>query len=221
MKNMKKYITGIVLFSISFFSSAELIFVSEILVGQSQNTIQSAGAGYEYNSTLDSDSFAFRIGIKVTENLSFELAKHDHGTVVHKYTAVIQPQFPGCCIAPEDYIKYEIKQPIETSSLRLGIKGELEIITDLSVIARLGLAHWDYDEYTPQDLVTIGLSTDKNGNDIYYSLGAQYKITESFYLGVEYSVLPIDKNFSDEDLNVSGFYDHTIKDLSLIIGWQF
>ena len=220
---MKKYIVGIVLFSIPFFSSAEVKFVSEILVGQSKNKIHSniqgdSGGEDNYYSHLNSNSFAFRLGLKFTENLSFELAKHNHGSAVNQLTDSIPVVVGGSIV---DYYTYERNMPIDTTSLRLGMKGEVEIITGLSLNARLGLAHWEYDEYTPQDLIAIGWSTDTNGNDIYYSLGAEYKLTENFYVGVEYSVLPIDKNFEDKDLEASGYFDHTIKDLSFIVGWEF
>jgi hypothetical protein len=225
---MKKFITGVVLFSIPFFSSAEIKFVSEVLVGQSQNefysSIQGDGIGTNYSSSLSSDSFALRFSVKFTDNLSFELAKHDHGSVVNQITIRVPQQIPGnCCLGPEYDNIYEAQIPIETNSLRVGLKGELEIITDLSISARLGIAYWGYGDANPQQLSNIGSSgnSGESGNDIYYAVGAEYKFTENFYLGVEYSLLSIHKASGNGDYDVSGYYDHGIKDLSLILGWEF
>ena len=225
---MKKFITGLVLFLIPFLSSAEIKFFSEVLVGQSQNefysSIQGDGIEKNYSSSLSSDSFAFRFGIKFTDNLSFELAKHDHGSVVNQITIRVPQQIPGsCCLGPEYDNIYEARIPIETNSLRLGVKGELELITDLSINARLGIAYWEYGDANPQQLSNIGSSgnSGESGNDIYYAVGAEYKFTENLYLGVEYSLLSIHKGSANSNYDVSGYYDHDVKDLSLILGWEF
>ena len=226
---MKKYITGIVVFSIPFFSCAEIKFVSEVLVGQSQNKvhsyIQGDGIGESYYSSLNSDSFAFRFGVKFTDNLSIELAKHDHGSVVNEFEVSVPQLIPGggyCAGSDCEHI-YQVRIPIETDSLRLGVKGEVELFTDLFVNARLGIAYWKYGQFNPQQLTNIGSSSNsgESGNDIYYALGAEYKLTEHFYLGVEYSLLSIYKSIASIGYDVGGYYDHDVKDLSLIVGWEF
>lgn len=232
---MKKYIIGIVLFSIHFFSSAEIKFVSEVLVGQSQNKVhtfmqgyslgESYGIGESYYSTLNSDSFAFRLGVKFTDNLSIELAKHDHGSVANEFEISVPESLPdgNCCFGPDYDRIYQVRIPIETDSLRLGVKGEVELFTDLSVNARLGIAYWEYGQFNPQHLTALGSASNsgESGNDIYYALGAEYRLTEHFYLGVEYSLLSIHKSVASNDYDDISYFDHDLKDLSLIVGWEF
>jgi hypothetical protein len=232
---MKNIITGIALFSFPLFSFAELNIVSEILIGQSQykidssqrTTILSQISDENYSSSLNSDSFAFRLGLKFFENFSIELSKHDHGESVNNITVSIPtlapPSSSGPIFLPSEFdTVYEAIRPIDLESIRIGIKGEMELLTNLSINSRFGLAHWNYKKFSPQSLIIFNPinDNDKSGNDIYYSLGAEYKITENFYLGIEYSLFKIDENSVLND-EVSNSYKHTVKDLSLIIGWKF
>lgn len=90
---MKKFITGIVLLSFPLFACTELTITAEFLVGQSNNkvnsSLQTKVSEKKDNSSLRSDSIAFRIGVNLTDNFSFELAKHDHGEVVNNFTISI------------------------------------------------------------------------------------------------------------------------------------
>lgn len=227
---MNKNITGIILLSISSFASAELTISSEVLVGNSKHNVdsslQNADSKKNFASSLSSDSFAFRVGINFTENFSFELAKHDHGKVVNNVevsipTIISTPSGP-VYLAPEFDTIYEAKIPIDIESLRVGVKGKIELFTNVYINARLGFAHWEYREFTPQKLTNVDLlgASGESGNDLYYSLGTEYKFTENFYVGLEYSLLTINEKTGDKSLT-SGSYKHDIKDLSLVMGWLF
>lgn len=222
---MKKIITGIVLSSITFFSFAEVKFKSELLVGQTNNKIYSLEQiPYALNESssfsLNSDSFAFRLGVKFTDNFSLELSQHDHGTFTNQFTITIPRNIEGtCCIPSDSNTTYAAQVPIDTNSIRFGFKGELLLLDDLSINARLGLAHWKYDQFTPQQLASFTPSnTAKSGNDIYYSFGAEYQWTRNFYVGIEYSSFTISEGF-ESGFDTSGSYKYDLNDLSLIVGW--
>ncbi len=233
---MIKTIAGIALFSLPFFSFAEISVVSEILIGQSKYDIDSTlrteirteVSEENFSSSLNSDSFGFRLGIKFTDNFSFELAKHEHGKSVNYVTVYFPTSIPAspnggsCCLGPDEDSSLVAIVPIDLESVRLGIKGEMELFENTSINARLGLARWKSGEYTPQKLTNISghSNSGETGNDIYYSLGAEYKITESLYIGVEYSLLKIAVNATFDD-EYSGSYKNNVKDFSFVLGWAF
>lgn len=116
----------------------------------------------------------------------------------------------------------EARIPIDLESIRIGIRGEIDLFTNVIINARLGLAHWKYGEFTPQSLTNMVTThySGESGNDIYYSVGAEYKFTEHFYIGLEYSLLTVSETAGDQDTGISS-YKHDVKDLSLILGWAF
>ncbi len=228
---MKSFIVGVGLFSLPFFSAAEIIVVSEILIGQSQNkvhsSLQTETLENSYSSSLKSNSFGFRLGAKLTESLSLELAKHFHGSVVNRFKATIPimapPRTINSALLPSGFYRtVQANIPIDLESIRFGVKGEFELLTDTFINGRLGIAHWEYGEYTPQQLSNVSGSSNsgESGNNIYYSIGAEYKFTENFYLGIEYSLLSINVSYGNE-YYVTSSYEHDVKDLSLVIGWEF
>lgn len=228
---MKNIITGIALFSFPLFAFAEFNLISEILIGKAHNKvrsfIQNEVSEEYYSSSLTSESRGFRLGVKIDNNFTIELAKHDHGKVVNSFNISIPTMAPpspsGPIFLPPEFdtiVKARI--PIDLESLRLGVKGQIELFENVSANARLGLAHWEYGEFTPQQLTNVGSPSNsgESGNDIYYSLGAEYKFTKNVYLGLEYSLLTINESSGDKD-TVYGSYKHDVKDLSLVFGWAF
>ena len=96
------------------------------------------------------------------------------------------------------------------------------MFSNISVNARLGIANWGYDKATPRS--RYGYTHGNSGIDAYYSLGAEYKVTEDVYLGLEYSIFEYNSKYNDknfDDLGYFGFTSHNVKDLSLILGWVF
>jgi len=228
---MKNIITGIVLFSFPLLASAELDVVSEILIGKTQNkvhsTLQSDVSEEHYSSSLKSDSFGFRLGINFTDNFTIELAKQNHGGVVNNFTLsfpTMAPPSPSgpIFLPPEFDTIVEASIPIDIESIKLGVKGQIELFKNASINARVGISHWEYGEFTPQKLTNVGASSSsgESGNDIYYSLGAEYKFTENFYLGLDYSLFTINE-ISSLNNSVNGSYRHDVKELSLVLGWAF
>jgi hypothetical protein len=226
---MKNLIVGIALCLSPLCSYAETTFISEVLMGQSKHYmssyLKSAEVETNYSSALKDTSFAFRLGVKFMDNFCLELSKHDHGSADNEFTLIYPNLLPDPSGAPLGEVHDTIVQaiiPINIESIRLGIKGEFYALEQFTLNARAGLAHWQYEEFTPQALTLLGSSNDgdESGNDIYYSLGAEYKFTENFYVGLEYSIfnVAIKKKYYDD---VISSYKHKVKDISFVIGWAF
>jgi opacity protein-like surface antigen len=202
------------------------------LTGQSKHTVNATSVNYQsekkYRSNLDDKSLAFRVGYKYTDYLTFEFAKHDHGSVTNKVELIYSTQLPGspdgnpCCLGPDHDTVVTAIIPIEIDSLRLGVKVQWQLLSNLSINARLGIARWEFEVFSPKHLTFLGSqrNEDVSGNDLYYGVSAEYQFTENFYLGIEYSILSIKESYSDAN-DVSGSYNYDIKDLSLVLGWAF
>jgi hypothetical protein len=213
------------------FTLAETVIVSEILIGKSQHEIKSSLnpkiSNESYFASLNDNSFGVRFGVKFWDNVSIELAKHYHGRVVNEFTVYYPTSIPGtpsegnCCLGPDHDYTAEAIIPIEIESIRFGIKGEIELVTNFTVNARVGLAHWSYKNYTPKRLANFSPPpvSDGSGNDLYYSLGAEYKFSEDLYFGIDYSLLSVNESYAVND--VSGSFSHDVKDLSIVAGWVF
>lgn len=226
---MKNIIIGTALFLLPLYSYAELNVVSEFLVGKTENKIHSTIKNEileDYSASLKSDSFAFRLGVNFTENFTFELAKHKHGDTVNNFTISVPTSYPDpngtIYLPPESDTVYEANIAIDLESIRIGIKGQIELFENASINTRIGFAHWKYDKFTPLQLTYVGAApgSEESGNDVYYAIGAEYKFTDNFYLGFEYSFFTINERSEDKSL-VSGSYEHDVKDLSLVLGWAF
>jgi len=214
--------------SLSLSAYADTMFFSEVLIGQSQHKADSSLktdlSEEHYASSLDADSFAFRLGAKLTDNISIELAKHDHGKVINEFSFSVPTSVSptGEYLPPEFDTVYEVRMPIDIESLRLGVKGEWDLSADFSLNARLGLAHWKFKSSSPGRLTALGPYSDsgESGNDIYYAIGGEYKFTENLYVGLEYSLLSI-KEKNGKDNSVSSSYEYDVRDLSFVVGWVF
>lgn len=231
---MNKLIAGIALFSFPIFSYAEITIVSEVLIGQSQHKIDRSASVYgpdkHFSSSSSSSSYGFRIGTKFTENISIELSKHFYGSVDNKFTISYPSQSPGIpggtseVIPPNQYEIIPLSMPIDIESIRLGVKGEMELLPNFSFIARLGMAYWEYDKYTPHQYNLYGFFGRESGNDIYYSLGTEYQFSENIYAGIEYSFFEASNSINDkagDNLGHASSYSHKVEDLSLVLGWMF
>ncbi len=122
----------------------------------------------------------------------------------------------------ENFEVFKVKVPIELETIRLGGKWEIELLENLSVNTRVGVAYWEYNGYTPDKLAFYDSvsDTDKNGNDLYYSLGVEYEFVDNIYFGFEYSLLKInEKNVIDS--NASYSFKHNLNELSLVVGMVF
>jgi opacity protein-like surface antigen len=216
---MKKYILGLALLSLPVYVKAEMSVVSEVLIGKSKNEFyayRDFDLGDSRSSSSDSDSFGLRLGLELTDYIAVEIAKHEHGESVNDYTISIYN------IITDGFDRsYDVRLPIDIESLRLGLKGRTELFTNLYVNARVGVAHWKYKDAIPAQLVPTDFTNGGgSGNDIYTSLGLEYKLTQNLYVGLEYSCLGI-KETKEYDYTGVVKYQHDIKDLSVIVGWEF
>lgn len=222
---MNKLVAGIALLSFPMFSQAEISIYSEALIGQSKQKMNSfshlQGADKNVFSSSNSSSYGFRLGTKFSENFSLEISKHFHGSVDNKFTISYASQSPGIPgETPNEDITLQAKIPIEIDSTRIGIKVDNELFTNISVSARLGIAYWEYKENTPYPFVNEG----ESGKDLFYSVGAEYHLTENAYLGLEYSYFEASDKWDDrnsDNLGNSASFHHDVKDLSLLLGWIF
>ncbi|WP_193155234.1 MULTISPECIES: hypothetical protein [Pseudoalteromonas] len=216
---MKNYIVGVVLLSLPVYTKAEMSIVSEVLFGKAKNELyafQDFDLGDSRSSSPDSDSFALRLGLELTDYIAVEIAKHDHGESISEYTISIPPQFNG----GYDH-SYDVRLPIDVESIKLGFKGKTELFEDFIVNVRVGIAHWKYKDVIPAQLVPTDVTNGGgSGNDIYTSLGLEYKLTQNLYVGLEYSWLGINET-KEYDYTGVVKYQHDIKDLSVIVGWEF
>ncbi len=178
---------------------------------------------------MNATSYGLRLGAKIFENFSIELAHHLHGKFnsrVEVSTPMPAPGSPdpgGSGVLPPEYDRhYTHLFPIDLQSTKFGFKGELAVIEYLSVNARVGIAHWSYDKASPQDFTMIGgtYGAGDNGNSVYYSIGVDYQLYQNFQVGLEYSLLSIEVE-EMIDGSVLSAYQHDVTDISLSIGWMF
>ena len=114
-----------------------------------------------------------------------------------------------------------VKLPIETDALKFGIKGHVNINAKLNINLLFGLANWHYKQYSPVMLVVNDIQEQKHsGRDAYFSVGSEYEVSDSIYIGFEYSQFSI-KETEQGVYTADVSYSHKINDLSLVLGWAF
>ncbi|WP_138568400.1 hypothetical protein [Pseudoalteromonas phenolica] len=59
-----------------------------------------------------------------------------------------------------------------------------------------------------------------SGTDTYFSDGSEYEVSDSIYIGIEYSQFII-KETEQGTYSADVSYSHKINDLSLVLGWAF
>ncbi|MBQ4862841.1 outer membrane beta-barrel protein [Pseudoalteromonas sp. MMG013] len=216
---MKKSILGGALLALPVYAKAEMTIVSEVLIGKAKNELyayQDFDLGGNRSSSSDSDSFGLRLGLELTDNIIVEIAKHEHGESTNDYTVSIPSS-----LGDGFYRSFNVRLPIDIESVRFGLKGKTELFESLIVNARVGIAHWKYKGEIPARLVPTDLTNGGgSGNDIYISFGFEYKLTKNLYIGLEYSLLSINET---KEYDYTGIvkYQHDVKDLSVIVGWEF
>lgn len=125
------------------------------------------------NLSGDSLSAALKLGYQFNDYFAAELGKNKGG---------------GWEGSGMDELGNFVDKSVETTSLTTGIKALVPIFEDFSVFTRLGVANWDLkvtskDYSLNNELVLI----EGDGYDLYYSIGAEYLITENYSIGIEYS----------------------------------
>ena len=59
-----------------------------------------------------------------------------------------------------------------------------------------------------------------SGRDTYFSVGSEYELSDTIYIGIEYSQFSI-KETEQGTYSADVTYSHKINDLSLVLGWAF
>ncbi len=116
----------------------------------------------------------------------------------------------------------ELDGKIKVNSINFGIKGILPLSDKINLNARLGLAKWDVKI---EDILQTGEPMLKpDGTDLYYGIGADYKVNETVSIGLEYSLVEMkwdQLSTTDIDglgvLSFSNDIDFDVNSLSLAI----
>ena len=159
------------------------------------------------NLSGDSMSAAIKLGYQFGQYFAVELGHNKYGNL------------DGFDI---DEFGDAVIDKIESSSSTVGIKGLLPLFDDFSVFARLGIANWDFEASStnsslPNELVLIK----GDGNDIYYGVGAEYRINETFSIGIEYSVIDmglsetVSENYKYLSYSGTTTVDYKVESISL------
>ena len=160
---------------------------SDVLVGNTKSDFMAKyverGGDSEFRFSNEasfgsSPGFGFGLGYQLNQYFALEARYIENGT-----SSIIHP----------DEFDEGTEEKLETSSINLGARFSLPLIEGLNVSSRVGLASWDIDvTITDLSLLNEPFKVDRSGEDIYWSLGANYAITNDLSLGLEYSELTMD-----------------------------
>jgi len=87
---------------------------------------------------------------------------------------------------------------ITANSLAVGVVGIAPITEQFEVFGKIGFHSWDI-EFKESG---FGILAEDDGSDIFYSLGANYKVNNQFSLGVSYSNYTLEPEGEDEDITL-------------------
>lgn len=121
-------------------------------------------------------------------------------------------------------VRYEESVNVTTTAIGISLKGMLPLGESLSVFGKLGYATWEaegklkYDEYFDGDLDNSYSATtdDIDGNDFFYSIGAEYHHSKNLSLYAEYLMQEAEHDVGGQSYN---FFEASI--ISAGIQWRF
>lgn len=215
---MKKVILGVSLLLTVFPVYAEKQFYSDVFIGNTQSDFSTQyverGGDSEFqfsdNTSFGSSTgFGFGLGYQLNRYFALEARYIENGTssIIHL-----------------DEFDEGIEEKIDTSSINLGAKFSLQLIEEININSRLGLASWGVD-ITITDLSPLSepVKSGKSGEDIYWSIGANYVISNDLLLGLEYSELTMDyqTRSSFGGFTTTGDVELNINKYSLIAQFNF
>lgn len=191
---------------------------TELFIGQGKQTnttywteIQSSKKIIDEYPTKLSELKGIRLGKSFTKWLSIELSKQWHGEYKINTPVILNNSM------------FTHKATISTQSIKLGVKLKQELFKSTNVNFRLGLAKWKRTGLFWSPNYNASPLLNKDGTDIYYSIGSDYKITRNIFVGVEYSRLTLTykKHLKEQSRIDSIKNDHDINEMSLSFGWLF
>jgi OmpA-OmpF porin, OOP family len=210
---MNKAVMGLIIASITTPAFADSGFYAELALGNADNkssinVYENGEQDESFSISKSSNSYGIRAGYQIGQNFAVELGLQENGSI--KYTEV------------DEFGTYSDK--IGTSSTNIGIKGILPVGETFSLYARLGVAQWDLDSNsTDPEFPEEDLAFSKSGNDVYYSIGGDFVISEKFNIGVEYSTVTMGWSDSFEFFGETfrTDIDHEVNNLSITMTFKF
>lgn len=170
----------------------------EFLAGQADTTTTVDNVGERGD---DVGSLGARLTFGFSDYMALETSYMQYGETDDEYT-------------DPNNTSQNVKDKIETKSINLGLKASLPITDYFSINLRGGAAKWDVK--AKQDLGIFGsVKASDDGVDPYYGVGAEFQIADRFIVGGEYTILKAELS----DGYLTG--DHEIKNVALILGYQF
>jgi len=192
---MKNLFLGLMISAFTVPAFAETNTSVELLLGSAKQTTKADGD----SSSGDDTSFGLRGAMAFHPNVAVELSYQNFGQSDDTYI---------------DSWGDTINQKTTTSTVALGLKGILPINNQISLNARVGVAHWDLEADVTDSSLGF-FNVEETGTDIYYGIGTQFNIHKQLYLGAEYTITPM--HMSVGGINV----DHEVKNLAVYIGYSF
>jgi OOP family OmpA-OmpF porin len=208
---MKKKVIFISCALLAAQSFAENKFSAELSLGSAdQNSTFVDGDSSPDETTTDSStSYGLRGLYHVHPNFAVELGFSDYGEINRSYI---------------DSFGDRISESISSDAINAGVRGIWPINEIFSINGRLGYAFWNYEaSATDSSMPDMTFKLDDSGNDLYYGVGAEYKINENFRIGAEYIITDMGASFT----SISGVsipkveIDHEVENLALTLGYTF
>ncbi|WP_371186517.1 porin family protein [Thalassotalea maritima] len=132
------------------------------------------------------------VGIAVGES-DLDMDWFDHPTGWEIYGGWELSDYFGLEVSYIDFGKFEnpyatdtngLIQSIDVEAYTLGLIGKIPITETIDIFAKIGYSHWD------ADVSLVGYSD--NSWDTFWGVGANYKVSEHFAVGVRYSEYKLD-----------------------------
>ncbi len=140
-----------------------------------------------------SNSYGIRGSYQFSDYFKLSLEFKEYGKAENKYKPPFDP----------------LVWDIETSSINLGARASLPIFSKASIYGEAGYSDWDIEVLATNQSLSARIKD--GGSDLYYRLGVTYQVFEKVFTSIEYLAV---------DMGLPGG-DHTVRDISLSIGYKF
>jgi opacity protein-like surface antigen len=211
---MKKSLIALTACGMTLIGSSALA-LQPYVTGSVGQTDFDAGAGSSGGNFEDEDRFlSIGVGLRVTENLAFEISYNDFGTAEYDYAGA----GPG--------YRFRGTERIEIDSVSIAAIGTLPLAPSFGLFAKIGLDVWDAqwkDRFTGVDAEGRFTGSDKlsdDGADVFFGLGAVFNVTANADITVEYQLRQFDVQGSAyDDLDID--YDIDADVFSVGFSYRF
>ncbi|MES9846492.1 MAG: outer membrane beta-barrel protein [Candidatus Sedimenticola sp. PURPLELP] len=190
---------ALIIFSNTSFASGA--YISGSLGKSSANVDSVTGISIDENS----NTFSFALGYKLNENIAIEGGYRDLGEINANATGSINGTYLGKPFVATGTVGVDV----ETTGFFLGGDFSLPVSDKVSAHVKAGIFKWDADltgsgtgsiTYDGTVYATgTALTGSEDGTDLYFGLGADYKLNDSVGLGVQWVRY---KDILDTDIDV-------------------